>query len=142
MPRLFICAAADHEIVHCCYTAEMPLDKKQIEAFRQRLLKKQQDILGLNETANDAAKTVELDQTSVGRLSRIDALQGQAMSLELQRRRQLELKLIKSALERIDSGDYGYCADCDEDIVTGRLNLDPAVTLCVACASEKEKRDS
>ena len=120
----------------------MPLDKNQIEAFRQRLLQKQQDILGLNETADDAAKTVELDQTSVGRLSRMDALQGQAMSLELQRRRQLELKLIKSALERIDSGDYGYCADCDEDIVTGRLDLDPAVALCVACASEKEKRDS
>ena len=112
------------------------------EGLRSQLLALKAELQSLQEDSSEGGKPVELDQAKVGRLSRMDALQGQAMSLALQRRRQLELKLIKSALERIDSGDYGYCADCDEDIVTGRLDLDPAVTLCVACASEKEKRDS
>lgn len=142
MPRLFICTEEGPCFILCCYTAGMPLDKKQVERYRQRLIHKQQDILGLKETADDAAKTVELDQTSVGRLSRMDALQGQAMSVELQRRRQLELQQIKSALTRIETGDYGYCINCDEAIVPGRLELDPAASLCVACASEKEKHRS
>ncbi|MBE9515775.1 MAG: TraR/DksA family transcriptional regulator [Proteobacteria bacterium] len=116
----------------------MPLNKKQVESFKQLLLQKQQDILDLKATVDEAAKTVELDQTSVGRLSRMDALQGQAMSIELQRRQQLELKQISAALGRIEDGDYGYCISCDEDIVPGRLELNPSVPLCVTCASKKE----
>lgn len=116
----------------------MPLTEQQTESFRQQLLQKQQTIMQLEDTVNDASKTVELDQTSVGRLSRMDAMQGQAMSQELQRRQQLELQQIMSALKRIDSGDYGYCVDCDEDIAIGRLQLDPATPLCIRCASRRE----
>lgn len=117
----------------------MPLSDKQIEAFRQLLLQKLHDITRLADSVDDASKTVELDQTSVGRLSRMDAMQGQAMSQELKRRQQLELQRIKAALQRVESGDYGYCISCDEEIISGRLELDPAAPLCVACASAKEK---
>ena len=70
------------------------MDNRQIEVFRQQLLHMQADLSDIKDTADEAARTVELDQTSVGRLSRMDALQGQAMSRERQRRRQLELQQI------------------------------------------------
>ena len=103
------------------------------------MLQQQRELLSLKETGSDAAKTVELDQTSVGRLSRMDALQGQAMSQEMERRRKIELQRITSALCRMESGDYGHCVSCDEAIAMKRLELNPAVPLCIRCASEAEQ---
>ena len=114
------------------------MDNTQIEAFRQQLLQLQKELAALKTTSAAAAEVVELDQTSVGRLSRMDALQGQAMSKEQGRRRALELHKIGAALRRIETGDYGYCLDCDEPIAIQRLTLDPSATLCIRCASARE----
>jgi DnaK suppressor protein len=114
------------------------LDDNQVEAFRLQLLQLQDDLSALKASGEDAARVVELDQTSVGRLSRMDALQGQAMSKEQGRRRGLELQKISAALRRIEAGDYGDCLACDEPIAIKRLTLDPAATLCISCASARE----
>jgi DnaK suppressor protein len=111
----------------------------EIAAIKTRLLQMQQELQSLKATGDAAAGVVELDQTAVGRLSRMDALQGQAMSKEAGRRRQLELQKIAGALRRIDSGDYGYCLSCGEPVAPQRLALDPAAGLCIECASKKEQ---
>lgn len=110
-----------------------------IEQFRLQLLARQAELLTVADTAAAAADTVELDQTRVGRLSRMDALQQQAMSRENQRRRALELKRIGQALGRIRDHEYGYCVECGEEIAENRLGIDPAASLCIRCASEQEK---
>jgi len=115
------------------------MDEDQFERFRRQLLQQQQALLVLQETADEAAGTVELDQTSVGRLSRMDALQGQAMSRERDRRRQIELQKIAVALRRIEAGDYGNCVRCDEEIAIRRLELDPAAPLCIDCARKSDQ---
>lgn len=79
-------------------------------------------------------KPVGLDQTAVGRLSRMDALQVQAMQIETNRRRNIELKRIDSALSRVKDGEFGYCITCGEEIEDKRLNIDPTVTSCIACS--------
>ncbi|KAA5607433.1 TraR/DksA family transcriptional regulator [Roseospira marina] len=86
-------------------------------------------------TAADRA-TVDAGDTAMGRLSRMDALQQQAMAQETERRRQVELKRIDAALERMEAGEYGACLHCGADIETRRLEFDPAAPLCVSCASE------
>ena len=108
--------------------------------FRQRLLQLQRELRSLLDTGEDAARVVELDQTSVGRLSRMDALQGQAMSQERARRRQRELQRIAAALRRLEDGEYGDCQDCGEPIDVRRLDMDPAATLCIRCATAREQR--
>ena len=82
----------------------------------------------------DERRPVELDQTRMGRLSRMDALQEQAMAIEVERRREVELARIDSALKRLDEGEYGYCVSCGEPIALKRLELDPATPVCVECA--------
>ena len=114
------------------------MDNRQIDVFRQQLLRLQADLSELRATGEAAAGVVELDQTSVGRPSRMDAMQGQAMSREQRRRRELELKKIAAALRRIESGNYGDCLACEEPIAIQRLTLDPAATLCISCASARE----
>jgi DnaK suppressor protein len=88
----------------------------------------------LEAATEESRRPVELDQSRVGRLSRMDALQDQAMSLETERRRQAELRRIEAALARIAAGDYGDCANCGEEIAARRLELDPAVPICIDCA--------
>jgi len=79
--------------------------------------------------------TVELDQQAVGRLSRMRALQNQAMARAGQVRRQALRQRLLAAIARMDEGEYGSCEDCGEAIVEGRLALDPAATRCMSCAS-------
>ena len=106
--------------------------------FKRLLEQKRSEILELIETGDIAAKPVELDQTRVGRLSRMDAMQAQAMSIEAKRRRDLELIRISSALERIEEGSYGECLECMEMISTARLEYNPSATLCIQCAEQRE----
>lgn len=114
--------------------------KSEHGQIRQRLLQLQRELRPLQDTGEDAARVVELDQTSVGRLSRMDALQGQAMSQERARRRQRELQRIAAALRRLENGEYGDCQDCGEPIDVRRLEMDPAASLCIRCASAREQR--
>ncbi len=108
-----------------------PYTDKQAE---ERLLKRRRDILALLDGHSQDGKPVELDQTRVGRLSRMDALQHQAMAQETERRRQQELTRIDAALVRLRNGSYGDCVECGEPIANKRLDLDPSVLYCIACA--------
>ena len=101
--------------------------KKQLEAQRLELLERV-------ESTEEDRKPVELDQSQVGRLSRMDAMQVQEMALEQERRREIELQKIDAALARIKEGEYGFCTHCGEDISPKRLEFDPAAPLCVDCA--------
>ena len=103
--------------------------------IRQRLLDRQARILSDSAASSDDRAAVELDQTKVGRLSRMDAIQMQAMSAAIEQRRQQDLKKVEAALKRLDDGEYGYCLECGDEIATGRLESDPAAPLCAGCAS-------
>ena len=109
------------------------------EHFRNKLLKLREELRQIEESGNEAAKTVELDQSSVGRLSRMDAMQAQAMSIESKRRREIKVKRIESALQRIDNDEFGYCLSCEEEIAPKRLKFDPSALLCIECANKGEK---
>ena len=111
----------------------------ELETFRALLLQHRDELLSDTESDAEAVKTVEVDQGRVGRLSRMDALQTQALGIEVKRRRSLELKRIVAALQRIDGGAYGYCVTCGERISVRRLEVDPAAALCIRCASQAEQ---
>lgn len=87
---------------------------------------------------DNEVRSVELDQTRVGRLSRMDAMQMQQMELALDRRQQQEMTALRSALERLDQDDFGFCVNCGNQINPKRLEVDLAATLCIDCANAKE----
>lgn len=109
------------------------MEREQLEIYREALAALKTDIEQLNTTSKEAADTVVLDQSKVGRLSRMDALQAQQMAQETARRRQVQLQKVASALRRIETGDYGYCFICGDEIGAARLGFDPASTRCMAC---------
>ncbi len=116
----------------------MDMVKTDLQRFQSLLLKLQAELHSIGETSQQAETVVELDQARVGRLSRMDAMQAQAMSLETGRRRRQQLVKITAALERVCNGDYGECFECGEAINPRRLEADLTATLCIVCAEAQE----
>ncbi len=118
------------------------MDPEQQEGFRGKLEQLAAEIREDLETNQESAKTVDLD-TSIGRLSRMDAMQSQQMALELRRRQQLQLQLqlqlqrVESALQRIEKRTFGKCGKCHGDISGERLEIQPDAVLCVRCADAR-----
>ena len=76
------------------------MEQKQLDHFRLSLISSKDEIEKMSKTNTEAAGTVILDQSMMGRLSRMDALQGQQMAQETARRRKMQLQKIGSALRR------------------------------------------
>lgn len=107
------------------------------EEARTRLIARR-EALDADDAANaDAREVVELQQDSVGRLSRMDAMQLQAMAQATARRRQAERARIEAALKRLESGEWGWCAVCGNEIAPDRLAHDPSVAMCLDCAGNQ-----
>ena len=112
-------------------------ERKDIDlgAMKARLVEERAELEKLAREHEHDKDVVELDPTVQGRLSRMDALQVQAMAEEVARRREVELRRIDAALKRIEEDEFGWCVTCGEEIAAKRLELDPAVPNCIDCAS-------
>lgn len=106
------------------------------QQIRDRLLELKQQLEAEDAATEADRRPVELDQACVGRLSRMDAMQQQAMAHETARRRQRQLAAVEGALERVAAGEYGFCFVCGEEIEPGRLAVDPTNTRCISCAEK------
>lgn len=92
------------------------------------------ELVALSQASTEDRQPVELDQQSVGRLSRLDAMQVQAMARASDVRRIQEIRRIEAALKRVDEDEYGWCVECGEAIDPKRLEIDPAAARCAGCA--------
>jgi len=97
------------------------------------------ELTELSEQSRESRAPVELDQTMQGRLSRMDAMQGQAMAQATDARRRQQIAALKGALAHIENGEFGECLACGEAIAPARLKSNPAITLCIDCASARER---
>jgi DnaK suppressor protein len=110
-----------------------------LDYYRKMLLHIRDELSAVAERGKEAAATVELDQSKVGRLTRMDALQAQAMSAASNRRREMQLQSIAKALTRIQNQEFGWCDECGGAIAPKRLEFDPSVESCIECAQKREE---
>lgn len=109
-----------------------------LDAFRALI---RDELTNLDESMRQAtasAGTVELDQSSVGRLSRMDAMQQQAMAQELRARLVMRKRRLDAALKRVEAGSFGNCCQCGEELDARRLEHDPATVFCPDCVAERD----
>ena len=114
---------------------KVPLNGLDLKAYRDALLAERTQLANEDAASAEDRGTVTLDQQSVGRLSRMDALQRQAMAKATMRRRAARGARIDAALRRMDEGEFGFCQKCGDGIAQERLDLDPTVPTCVSCAA-------
>lgn len=112
------------------------MTKDEMKRFKAQILALLDELNKTSDAAQGDTDTVQLDQSALGRVSRVDALQQQQMALENQRRRERQRRQIAGALQRIESGDFGQCYVCEEPIALERLTLNPMLTRCRTCAED------
>lgn len=114
--------------------------KLDLDKYSAKLKARRSQLLMLQDLTRADRNTVEHDQTTVGRLSRMHAIQEQATALATARQREQELARIEAALRRIADGEYGYCVVCGEEIDERRLDLDPSLASCIECARNADAK--
>ena len=109
------------------------MSKTKLSEFKILIEDKLKELRKEDELGKVSQQIVELDQQSVGRLSRMDALQSQAMAQAQKRRRNAMQVVLQAALKRIDEGEFGFCDDCGDEIGQSRLMANPIITKCISC---------
>ncbi|MEX0964715.1 MAG: TraR/DksA family transcriptional regulator [Pseudohongiellaceae bacterium] len=115
------------------------LSTNQLQDLRALLLTRKTKLEQQLEDAVSATGVVTLDQTTVGRVSRIDAMQQQSMAVSTRSKAQTSLRKVLAALKRIDVNDYGYCSQCDELIEHKRLCVQPEASHCLKCQDQLDQ---
>lgn len=116
------------------------LNAQNLQQLRVLLLQSRDELeqqLNIGKTATEAVK---LDQTTVGRVSRVDAMQQQSMAVSTREMASQRLKKVKRALQNLDEQCYGYCDGCDEEIAVKRLLAQPEANLCINCQDRQDQQ--
>ena len=113
------------------------LTDDEFDALRRALGDLQEDLAQMLELSLDGARPVDLDQP-IGRLSRMDAMQQQAMAKANRAGHQRRLQLVESALVSIKQQRFGECRRCEEPIGYPRLQVRPESSFCLDCQEQME----
>ena len=117
----------------------MPETEIDLRHFRLLLVKLRDELMEAEQSGSEETGTVELDQTRIGRLTRMDAMQSQQMALEAQRRRKIQIRKIDAAWQRLENGEFGICSYCESGIEFERLEFDPTTVYCAECAGNQDE---
>ena len=121
------------------FSQVLTMNKQDLGRYNERLTTMYADIEKLSADRDASSEVVELDQTRTGRVSRMDAMQQQAMAVANRERAVGEKQRIMAELERIADGQFGECKDCGQVIASARLNANPTVDSCITCAEKREQ---
>lgn len=113
------------------------LTPAQLSQLKAQLEGALRDVEQALEASAANAQPVDLE-LSIGRLSRVDAMQQQHMALAQRRRLEQQRQQIQSALSRVQRESYGACVRCEEPIGFARLSARPEGPLCRECQSGGE----
>ena len=119
-------------------TAE--LTAAQLGLLGEALERLKRDLKARLDASADATKPVALDQTAVGRISRVDSMQRQAMAQATRQGMLIQLRQCDAALQAVGRGEYGACRMCEEPIGFKRLNVKPEAPFCRGCQQGADRR--
>jgi len=113
------------------------MNQAQLEFFRERLLTMERDIRNnADETTEHLRETVIVPDPA----DRATIEEEHALELRTRDRERKLLKKIKQSLDRIESGEYGWCEETGDPIGIPRLLARPTATLSLEAQQRRELR--
>jgi DnaK suppressor protein len=112
------------------------MKKKEIESFRKVLQERRNDVSPRATRAGNLGVELTADAVDEAQSSSLRELAVQLMNANWETQRAIDI-----ALDRIQTGGYGECDDCGEEIGPGRLAALPWATLCIRCQEETENEE-
>jgi RNA polymerase-binding protein DksA len=117
------------------------MEKQFVEDMRESLLNLKEELLKTMMQESDELKEIveDMDPKDLVDIASedIDRTIMQALGAQDMKR----LRLIESAISRIENGHYGMCIRCNKKIPKERLQAIPYALMCIACKSSDERRN-
>ncbi len=111
------------------------MKKSELTQHKKTLLAKKEDLeRSIGQTVMTGEKTTDGHGDFADRSA---AANEEEISIQLKQTDAKLLRAIEDALARVESGSYGVCIDCDEEISSARLKAVPWTKVCIGC---KEKQ--
>jgi DnaK suppressor protein len=117
------------------------MNKRQLEKFKKLLIKEKEAVLQHLLTLRGSS---EQNLTEIGPGDEVDIASTEIAQAALQKlgsREQKHLGKIDYALAKIESGDYGICEECGEEIAPARLEARPITLYCIDCKTLQEAKE-
>ena len=108
------------------------MDPERLEGYATQLTALKSELQSEIDQSAAESSPVQLDGT-MGRISRMDAMQVQQLALEVKRQRLERLKQVDGAFLRVKKGRFGLCARCNNPISFPRLDAVPDTVFCLPC---------
>jgi DnaK suppressor protein len=116
----------------------LPLKKKDLKRFRDLLIAKRNGILRNAQRTLSEDMTLDADDLP-DEMDLASSEYLQSFTFRLRGREKTFLKKIDHALAKIDTGTFGICEQCEEEISLKRLEARPETTLCIRCKEDQER---
>jgi len=112
------------------------MKKKDIEYFKEFLTNRLEELLN---QADDTVSGMTIPKENFPDPTDRAALEADRnFMLRIRDRESKLIKKIKKALDRIETGTFGICESCGEDISIKRLKARPVTSQCIDCKSKEE----
>ncbi len=117
-----------------------PLSKKDLAKF-QILLEEKRDGVLVN-AKKTLADSMVLDPSDLpDEMDLASSEQLQSFEFRLRGREKVHLAKLDLALRKLEAGEFGVCAECDEPINKKRLEARPETQLCIRCKEDQEQTE-
>jgi DnaK suppressor protein len=116
------------------------MNSKTIDNLKKELIEKKAQLSQLQIQTRSQDTESESDLKDM--IDRSDAEEAWFTKERMTQHWKIELVRIEQALSRIDSGTFGICQDCDEQIPLKRLRVRPDATLCLNCQESNERESA
>jgi len=111
------------------------MTKEQRQQIKEKIIQDLEAMQKEIDELQDKTKPITPD-CSLGRLTRQEMIQEQQVNEHALHEAEIRVNKLKYAIQKVDKDGYGICAECEEEIIFGRLMLLPESSHCVACISE------
>ena len=116
------------------------MNKKELKRFQDILESSKLEIAQLDDAIKEKGIAFDPDDLP-DEVDLASSEADQSINLRLRDRERVLLRKIEKALKKIESGEYGVCESCGEDIETKRLEARPVADLCIRCKEEQEQQE-
>jgi DnaK suppressor protein len=114
--------------------------KKEYETLLSQLKERKKELAAAEE-AHASERLAEIEAPHGDELDVAEQATEKELSMTLRHRSTLELQQIEEAIEKMRSGEYGVCENCEDEIGKNRLQARPFVKYCIDCQTELEQKE-
>jgi len=117
---------------------ESPMDKKRLDYYKKKLQSRREELMRTIARTEEEGRQADDDQT-VDLADKAANSYTKEFLFGMTNTDRTILSMIDAALKRIQSNEYGMCANCQEEMQQKRLEAVPWAKHCINCQEKHEQ---